>query len=267
MAFLTLDGLTVAFDEVGADGPPILLVHGHPFDRSMWRPQLAAFGRAGRRAIAADLRGYGDSAVVPGRTTLDQFARDLLALLAARGVAGRFVVVGLSMGGQIAMEICRQAPDRVAGLALLATMPQAETPESAAARIAMAGRLEREGMAGYAAEVLPQMLAAGTIADRPDIADHVLSMMRRTDPRGAAAAQRGRAERPPYESVLAAYDGPALVVVGDQDAFTTRADADRMHGLLRRSELLWLPGVGHMPNLEQPDAVDAALDRLLRAAV
>ena len=75
-------------------------------------------------------------------------------------------------------------------------------------------------------------------------------MMRAAPPEGAAAALRGRAERPPYEGVLTALAVPALVVVGDQDAFTTRADAEAMHRLLAGSELLWLPGIGHMPNLE-----------------
>jgi pimeloyl-ACP methyl ester carboxylesterase len=82
-------------------------------------------------------------------------------------------------------------------------------------------------------------------------------------PVGAAAALRGRAERPDYESALAALDVPALIVVGDEDAFTTGADAERMHTLLRRSELVWMEGVGHMPNLERAAEFNAALERLL----
>jgi pimeloyl-ACP methyl ester carboxylesterase len=74
---------------------------------------------------------------------------------------------------------------------------------------------------------------------------------------------RGRAERPDYESPLASLDAPALVVVGDEDAFTTRTDAERMHTLLKRSELVWMEGVGHMPNLEREVEFNAALGRLL----
>jgi pimeloyl-ACP methyl ester carboxylesterase len=88
-------------------------------------------------------------------------------------------------------------------------------------------------------------------------------MMRETPAKGAAAALRGRAERPDYCAVLGRFGHLALVVVGDQDAFTTRQDADRMHGLLQRSRLLWMPGVGHMPNLEQPEAFNAALAEFL----
>ena len=90
-------------------------------------------------------------------------------------------------------------------------------------------------------------------------------MMRRAHPIGAAAALRGRADRPDYGETLERVDAPALIVVGDEDAFTTRDDADRMHALLNRSELVWLEGAGHMPNLERPAEFNAALERFLRA--
>ncbi|MBA3428599.1 MAG: alpha/beta fold hydrolase, partial [Actinobacteria bacterium] len=70
----------MAYDDEGG-GDTLLFVHGHPFNRSMWRPQMEHFSASGWRVIAPDLRGYGDSAVVPGKTTLDQFARDICALL------------------------------------------------------------------------------------------------------------------------------------------------------------------------------------------
>jgi pimeloyl-ACP methyl ester carboxylesterase len=89
-------------------------------------------------------------------------------------------------------------------------------------------------------------------------------MMRAAHPHGAAAALRGRAERPSYEGTLAALNIPAIIIVGDQDAFTTRADAQRMHTLVIRSTLVWMPGVGHMPNLEREDDFNAALGAFLR---
>jgi pimeloyl-ACP methyl ester carboxylesterase len=258
-----LDGISIAFDEAG-DGPgTVLFVHGHPFDRSMWRPQLAALASAGWRVLAPDLRGYGRSAVVPGVTPMEAFAADLMGLLDRRGI-DRAVVAGLSMGGQIAMECARLYPARVSALVLAATFPRAETVEGQQARRAMADRLEREGMSGYADETLPRMIAPASITALPDVAAHVLSMMRAAPPAGAAAALRGRALRPPYEDTLRQFDGPALIVAGTEDAFTTRADVDAMHGALAHSELVWMEGVGHMPNLERPEAFIAALLRFLR---
>src|SRR5262249_5303297 len=128
----------------------------------------------------------------------------------------------------------------------------------------MADRLLREGMRGYAEEGLSKMLAPRTIATRPDIATYVLNMMCGTDPGGAAAALRGRAERPSYEDVLAGIQVPGLIVVGDDDAFTTRRDAERMHALIKRSELVWMEGIGDMPNLENEAGFNAALASFLR---
>jgi pimeloyl-ACP methyl ester carboxylesterase len=131
----------------------------------------------------------------------------------------------------------------------------------------MADRLLREGMGPYAEEVLVKMIAPRNIAALPAVAEHVRSMMKAAHPAGAAAALRGQAERPDYESKLATLDVPALVVVGDEDAFTTRADAERMHTLLRRSELVWMEGIGHMPNLEREVEFNAAMERLLERVV
>jgi len=262
MAEAKIDGVAISYDDVGSGGVPLVFVHGHPFDRSMWRPQIAAIGGSGRRVIAADLRGYGESSVVPGKTTLDVFARDIAGLLDHLGI-GDIAIAGLAMGGQIAMEFCRLFAGRVRGLILAATFPQADTEEGKRVRHAAADRLLREGMAEYARETLPKMVAPSAITALPAVADHVLDMMRRAHPEGAAAALRGRAERPDYGDVLAALDVPALVVIGDCDAFTTRADADRMHSLLRGSELLWLAGCGHMPNLERASEFNGAVERFL----
>jgi 3-oxoadipate enol-lactonase len=258
-----LNGIELAFEEVGGGSQILLLIHGHPFDHTMWQRQLEPVARLGWRVVAPDLRGYGASVaaqptVTGTKVTLEVFARDLLALLDHLG-AEQAVLAGLSMGGQIAMEICRRAPTRVRGIVLAATFPHAETALGKQQRITTAERLINEGMAAYAAELLPRMLAARTIEAAPETAEHVLRMMRQTSPAGAAAALRGRADRPDYCGVLERFERPALIVIGDEDGFTTRGDADRMRALLRDSQLLCLPGVGHMPNLEQPDAFNRAL--------
>src|ERR1700743_1314994 len=102
----------LAYDEAGA-GPAVVLIHGHPFNRSMWTPQLTALAD-GYRVIAPDLRGYGDSPVTPGTVPMSLLAADVARLLDGLGVA-RAALVGLSMGGLGAMELAIADPGPVWG--------------------------------------------------------------------------------------------------------------------------------------------------------
>jgi pimeloyl-ACP methyl ester carboxylesterase len=250
----------LAYEDEGTDNGrlPLVLVHGHPFDRTMWAPQITEFART-RRVIAPDLRGYGASPVVPGTTPLGAFADDIAALLYELGV-DRFVLAGLSMGGQIAMECFSRFPERVAGLVLADTFPAAETEEGRRGRYAMAERLLREGMRGYADEVLHRMVAPHADAD---VAAHVHRMMTATSPEGAAAALRGRAQRPDYRELLTHVTVPALVVVGEDDTYTPVADAEAMHAALPDATLHVVAGAAHLPNLERPEEFNKALGEFL----
>jgi pimeloyl-ACP methyl ester carboxylesterase len=250
----------LAYEDKGVDTSrvPLVLVHGHPFDRTMWAPQIAEFS-ATRRVIAPDLRGYGASPVVPGITYLSDFAQDIAALLDDLEV-DTFVLAGLSMGGQIAMDCYRQFGDRVRGLVLADTFPAAETAEGKRTRDAMADRLLAEGLRGYADEVLEKMVAPYADAE---VKAHVHRMMTATPAEGAAAALRGRAERPDYRELLTRVTVPALVVVGADDAYTPVSDAEDMHALLPDSTLRVVEGAAHMPNLERAKEFNEALGEFL----
>lgn len=237
---------------------PLVLVHGHPFDHTMWHPQLTEFS-AGRRVIAPDLRGYGASPVTPGSVPLSRHAEDLAGLLDHLGM-DTFVLAGLSMGGQIVMECHDRLGDRIRGLVLADTFPAAETPEGRRLRHAMADRLLAEGMRGYADEVLEKMVAP--YAD-PGVKAHAHRMMTATSPAGAAAALRGRAERPDYRALLTRVAVPALVLVGADDTYTPVADAEAMHAALPDSVLHVVDGAAHLPNLERPAEFNRALGDFL----
>ncbi|WP_328302637.1 alpha/beta hydrolase [Streptomyces sp. NBC_00435] len=261
------NGATLFFEDLGPrEGAPVILIHGHPFNHTMWAPQTAELIAAGYRVITPDLRGYGRSPVLPGKTLLADFADDLAALLDRLGVE-QAVVGGVSMGGQIAMEMRLRHPGRVRALVLCDTSSPPETPEGKAFRRALAERLLAEGMKPYTDEVIDKMLAPYNVTGMPRTAAKVTAMMYATDPEGAAAALRGRAERPDYAPVLAALppEVPCLIVVGRDDVYTPVAEAESLHALVPHSVLAVVERAGHLPGVEQPEAFNEALLGFLAA--
>lgn len=261
MAIKQIRGIKLSYDETG-EGTPLVFVHGHPFDRSMWKEQINAF-KSEYRIITSDLRGYGESEILEDVTMLEDFARDIAALLDELKMEN-VILCGLSMGGQIAFEFYRLFPNRVRALILADTFAQLDDAERKQARYDTAERLLHEGMHAYAAEVLPKMIAPQTIREQPEVKAHVLSMMRGTSPKGAAAALRGRAERPDYTSLLPQINVPTLIVVGSDDEFTPVADAGFMRDRISNAKMAVIAGAGHLPNLETPAEFNRVVEEFLK---
>src|SRR3954447_17641018 len=135
--------MELAYDDVGA-GPCVVLIHGHPFDRSLWQPQLEALA-ADFRVIAPDLRGFGESPVTSDCVTMREYAEDIEELLARLGI-GEAAIVGLSMGGLVAMELATAHPERCWALGLVTTTVEPVSTEERARRRERADLVERDGM-------------------------------------------------------------------------------------------------------------------------
>jgi pimeloyl-ACP methyl ester carboxylesterase len=263
-AVFSINGVNIAYDAVGA-GRAVLLIHGHPFNRTMWAPQVD-FLKAKRRVVVPDLRGYGRSSLPAAtcrETRLETFAADTLAVMDALGIR-TCALAGLSMGGQIVLEMYRQAPDHIETLLLADTFAGLDTAERKQLRFTTADRLDRDGMQAYAREELTKMITPANAAQFPDIAAHVMEMMTTTPPGGAAAALRGRAERRDYLPLLRDIRVPTVVVVGREDAYTPVSLAEQLRDNIPGATLEVIDGAGHMPNLERAAAFNEVMDTWLR---
>jgi len=256
----TIGSMDLAYDDAGA-GPVVVFLHGHPFNRTMWAPQLAAFSDR-FRVIVPDLRGYGDSPVTPGTVTMAELAGDVRELLDRAGI-GRAALVGLSMGGLVLMELASAEPERWWALAFVATTARPTSPAEVADRQAKAQQAEEQGMRPLALE-----MAARLYGPDPDAAltGQIMEMMLATNPLGAAAALRGRAQRPDYLPMLAELRTRSLVLTGDQDGYSTAEVTDELAGSLDDPLVVLLKGVGHLPNLERTDDFNSYLQSFLEAA-
>jgi 3-oxoadipate enol-lactonase len=247
----------LAFDDAGG-GACVVLIHGHPFDRSLWQPQVGALATE-FRVVAPDLRGFGASPVTPRLVTLREYAQDVEELLARLGIE-RAAVVGLSMGGLVAMDLVTTRPERWWALGLVTTTVEPVTPQEQVVRRDRADLVERDGM-----QVLVDYMHTGLYGTRasPEVRSRVDAMMARAPAAGAAAALRGRAERPDYRPRLRELDIPAFVCRGSEDSWSNETVTAEIVDHLRRPELLVVDGAGHLPNLEAEDVFTPSLMEFL----
>lgn len=250
----------MVYDDIG-EGGAILLIHGQPFNRSMWDDQKAVLAED-YRLIIPDLRGYGESDITEGIVLLDELALDLVHLLDELGIKNA-VIIGLSMGGQIALEMYRWAPGLFRAIVLADTDARAEDEAGYKNRIALSNRILAEGMEKFTEERIGRFMCDTTFLNKPDVVERVKKMMKTTPAAGSAAAQRGRAERKDYTPLLGNIDFPTLIVVGDKDEFTPIASAEYMHQRIKSSELAVIQDSGHISNMEQPEAFNGVLGKFL----
>ena len=237
---------------------PVLLVHAFPLDGRMWRLQLDAIGTS-RMVLNPDLRGFGRNRNAPFPLTIEQHARDMLDLLDRSGLP-RAVVVGLSMGGYIALAMHRLSPERFAALMLCDTRAGADSPEGKRARTERIERIGREGI-----EFLPDEMVHTLVA--PDCSTNIKLELRRIileqNPLGVEAALVAMRDRPDATPYLRSIRVPCALVCGEHDVLTPPAVMQEMASHIPEASLTILPGAGHLSQLEAPEAFHRVLFGLL----
>jgi 3-oxoadipate enol-lactonase len=257
-----VDAAPIAWREAGT-GPAVVFLHGLGMTRTGFDPQLAAL--ADRfRCVAWDMPGYGASPAPDGPLTFPALATAVDGLLDTLGVADAHLV-GLSLGGMVALHAALEHPRRVRSLALLDSSPAFGldgTQPDAWRRARLAPLDEGVTPAAMAERVLRSIMAPG-VAD--DVVAAAAASMARIPPDGLRAA----VECLPTHDVRARLGEirvPALVVVGERDEETPPTYAQALADGIAGAELAVVPGAGHIANLEAPAAVNALLRGHLDAA-
>lgn len=246
---LTVNGVNLAVDVRGdAAQPAILFVHGFPLDRMQWAPMLDALD--GTFRIAPDLRGFGASDAPDLGYSMATYAADLIALLDALGVE-RVVVCGLSMGGYIAFELARRAPERLRGLVLMDTRAEPDSPDARRNRDATAQQARDRGPSPIADAMLGRLLSERTPRT---VAERVRGTIMATPVAGLVGALGAMRDRPDSTGLLGDLTVPTLVIVGEDDSITPPADARRLAEAIPNARLAVVSGAAHLPPIEQPRA-------------
>lgn len=251
-----INGISIDYRDEGR-GSPVVLIHAFPMNQAMWDDQILALSPI-CRVITLDLRGFGRSDVPSGPYWMALMASDVRSLMSRLGIK-RAVLVGLSMGGYVAMSFYRNFPDAVSGLVLADTRAAADNPEARERRFKSAERAESEGTQSIVDEMVQVLLSQTAIDTRPDVVGRVREIALQNRPGGLAAAQQGMAARPDSTGVLATAACPALVIVGSDDRLSTPEETARWQGRMPNTSLAIVEGAGHLSNIEQPQAFNRAI--------
>ena len=242
-------GATWVYEDINPDKKAaILLVHGHPFNHTMWQYQYKALSEY--RLILPDLKGYGASDISFEKIYIEEQALDLALLLDYLGIED-IHLLGLSMGGQIIVEFQRLFPHRVRSLVICASLPNAETTESRIARLQLATTIGHIGMLAYTKQDIHKYINLDEVGNNSSIFNHLYNMMSETKVAGAVASHKGRAERRDNYNYLKSVQLPILMIAGADDYFFKVEEMRQLADEIKGAQFEVIEKSGHLPNMEQ----------------
>jgi 3-oxoadipate enol-lactonase len=255
-----VNGAEIHVEDTGK-GPAVLFSHGLLWSTAMWRFQVAAF-RDRYRCIAWDHRGQGKSEVTASGYDMDTLTEDAAALIAQLGVAPVHFV-GLSMGGFVGMRLAARRPELLRSLALIETASDEEPLLNRPKYAAMAAMAQVVGMRPFVPKVMSIMFAKPFREDaaRAGLREGLVRELLANDTTGSRRAVGGVIWRKPVPAAeLSRIRAPTLVVSGEQDSAVVPARSRRTAEQIPAAKFVSIPRAGHSSSLEEPEAVNRALE-------
>jgi pimeloyl-ACP methyl ester carboxylesterase len=241
---------------------PLLLIHGYPFDHTLWFSTIASLGSKAK-VIAPDLPGFGKADLLRDtEPSMDAYAQFLLDHL-SENKHDKVAVVGMSMGGYVALAFAEKYPDRVAGLGLISSQAVSDSEDARKARQEMISKITAQDPSVAAEAIIPKMFGQKH-ASNPDLLKYPREGAERAGRNGLIWALQAMAARPDRTSVLTSLHCPVLVVHGSEDKIVPLSQAHLTADHSRKPIFVEIQGAGHATPLEAPDQVANALVRLLQ---
>lgn len=228
----------------------------------MWNAQIENLSQR-YRVIAPDLLGFGESRSTDS-FTIESLADDVHRLL-EKLAALPCVLAGLSMGGYVSLAFAKKYPSDLRGLSLIDTKADADNPQAKEGREKMIELARTSGATAVAGQMMPKMLAPGTLQNRPEVVKSLRTLMEECPPLTIQNALAAMRDRPDRTGELSAIKVPAVVIVGDADAITPPDVAEKIAKAIRSAKLEVIRGAGHMSPMEQPEQVNQAIERFMSA--
>lgn len=253
-----VNGVNINYSITGnSNGLPVIFIHGFPFNSLMWAPQIKSISSK-YRAITFDVRGHGQSDYGDGQYLIEFFVDDLLGLLDHLQIE-KAVLVGLSMGGYIALRTIERNPERVSALVLCDTKSSADSNEAKIRRARQIQIVKSVGVGRFAEDFLKSIFAEDTFIRLPSIVDMIRNIILKTSPLSVASTLIALAARTDTTEALTGVKVPTLIMVGENDTITTPDDSLEMKKRIMDSKFHIVPNAAHMSNLENTAAFNKHL--------
>lgn len=259
MKTINVGGVEIQYADKG-QGPAVLFLHGFPLSLGMWDAQEALSDRY--RIVRFDARGHGGSGVGDSALTMDRIAEDA-AVLIERLRLGPVILAGCSMGGYAAFAFAQKHPSLLRALVLVDTKAGADTPEARKGRGELAAKVMKDGPPAALEAFLPKLVGETTKASRADVVAKIKDMVLATPKQGISDALHGIAARQDSTPFLREITVPTLVICGEEDVITPRAEAEILQKGITGAELAMIPKSGHLPSMETPEEFNRILGAFL----
>lgn len=246
----------------------IVLLHAFPLDHRMWDGIVDEIAISGWQVFTPDFRGCGRAvdwqAIEP--PTLKQLAQDVLDLMDKYGVE-KFVVGGCSLGGYVAMEIMRIAPERIAAAIFIDTKASADSPEQKANRLRVADSVQSANTTeAFWRAMLPNVLGKTTNEQNPYAVEFTKSIMSDSRVNGVANLQIAMSDRPDSHDAISNFIGPILSIRGDEDSVVSAEDHQKIVKEAKDALHVTLENCGHLAPIEKPEETATAIVDFLNTA-
>lgn len=248
---VSVNGETVCYDDLGDGSIPIIFLHGFPFNKSSWQPQMEYF-KDTCRVLAYDIRGFGDSTSGQGTKTMSLFAEDLIAFMDALEI-DRAIVCGLSMGGFILLNAAHRFPERFKALVFCDTQCIADSSEIKAKRSETIVKINTSGTKDFADDFIEKVFCKESLSSKKILVERVRSIILSTSPKTITEGLHALAERWEMCRSLDEISSPALILCGTEDTVTLPLESEFMYRNIANSRLHFIERAGHLSNLEQPE--------------
>lgn len=262
---INVDGVTICYDDFGKGITPIIFIHGFPFDKSSWQPQME-FLKKSHRVISYDIRGFGKSTTGKEKQSIGLFADDLIKFMDALEI-NNAIVCGLSMGGYILLNAISRYPEKFKAIILSDTQCIADTLEVKEKRNQTSSHIMASGLKDFADGFIKNIFCQETLETKKEIVEKIKDIILSTSPITITGALSALAQRWETCSSLQEISVPALILCGKEDKVTPLAQSEFLLQNITNATLHNINKAGHMSNLEQPDEFNQHVNNFISGLV